>query len=251
MSDDRQQGEGAPRFEVSPALAGAIALVVAGLAAVGVSGGLLARAVRNAPGLMAAVVSMAILVPGIALAVGQWRSHRRAAAVGIGALAVVSVYAVLLGAASLVLQENPSVSVSAERTSDGYQATVDARAAGLRADGDMLVQLVGLREFPKTGSFSGADGLERACSVSRLTTPPDKAPPSRGPLLAWQQAGPDSSGDAAVSFDVAVPSDRFQGLCAAAIYQSGPTTLFGNVRSWLRLPRDPKVHVSVAVVRLS
>jgi hypothetical protein len=229
-------------------MAGAIALVVAGLAAVGVSGGLLARAVRNAPGLMTLVVSMAILIPASWLVRSNWTGGRRPVSVLLFVLALASVYAVSLGAASLVLQETPSVSASAERTDDGYTASVEAKAAGLRADGDMLVQIVALDDFPEDGSLPN---VERACAFSRLTQKPDPNKPASGTLLAWQQAGPDSNGEAAVSFRVAVPADTYSGLCAAAVYQRKTVTAFDKVRTWLHLPQDPPAHVSVAVVRLA
>ncbi len=229
-------------------MAGAIALVVAGLAAVGVSGGLLARAVRNAPGLMTLVVSMAILIPALWLVRSNWQAGRRPVAFLLLVLSLASVYAVFLGAASLVLQETPSVSASAERTDDGYTASVEAKAAGLRADGDMLVQFVALDDFPEDGTFPD---VEKSCSNSRLTQKQDPAKPPIGTLLAWQQAGPDSNGEAVISFEVAVPADTYAGLCAAAVYQRKTVTSFDKVRSWLHLPQDPSAHISVAVVRLT
>ncbi len=245
--DTRGFKEDTRDFKVSPEIAAAVALLVAALAAVGVSGALLARAVRNSPGLMALVVSVAILVPAVALVGSAWRAQRHGLAILTGVLALAGIYAVLFGAASLALSETPSVSASAELTENGYLVTVDAKAAGLRADQDMLVQLQGLATFPEDGSMSE---LEPACVDSRLTTDPAKLPPSAG-LLAWQQAGPDSGGDATVSFKVTIPQGQFEGMCAAAIYLAERPPVLDWVKALPGLPEDLPIHASLAVVRLT
>jgi len=242
-------------FQVSPALAGAVALVVAGLAAVGVSGDLLTRAVRNQPAMMAATVSLAVLCAAGAVVVTLVRARRPGTAAVVGILACISAFAVMLGAASLDVRETPVVSASVVATDTGYDVTVTARASGLRSDDDMLVQLQALRSFPEDATdYLSPGNLEAACTASRLTADPNRFVTWPGPLLAWQQAGPDSRGEAETSVNVAIPRKRFAGLCAVAVYRT-PRPRIGEgvlnrIQSWLRLPNGEEPSDSNAIIRL-
>lgn len=252
-------------FAISPALAATVALLVAGLAAVGVSGELLARAVRNEPVHFAGALTLALLAVTVLVVRPLWRAGKRGPAVGIGVVCLLAVGAIVLGAASLDVREKPAISVSAEPSdSGGFVVTVDARTAGLRSDEDLLVQVVALRNYPASesdyrgNSPAAADGtevmsVEQACSFSALTLAPRYSPPGAvGPLLAWQQAGPDSDGNSAVSFTLHVEAG-YAGVCAAAIDSrpspSFPGRVFDGIQSLLGLPTGTEDRVSNALVR--
>lgn len=249
-------------WEPPPALAAGLAVLVAALAAVGVSGGALQRAVRNEPGWFILVFTSAVLLATV-MAVAFFRRSGRGlpavvASVVIGALAAFSM---VLGAASLDVREKPAVSLSAARTATGgLVVTVNATGSGLRADEDMLVQLRALERFPTTvtdfaGNLPESHGTNWACAASQFQTTPPEAPtvPDVGPLLAWQQAGPDADGAATIEMVVPYDADVPDGFCAAALYreprENAPGRLLNALQRTLGISTGNEPTYSTALLK--
>jgi hypothetical protein len=201
-----------PEADHSPALAAAVGLVVAGLAAVGVSGGVLVRAVRDQPALMAGCVSAALAIGAIATMVAL---RRLSIALIVALLAVTSIFTVLVGAASLDERAQPSISLGAVAHEGYITVTVEASTTGLRSSEDMLVQLQAIsRPLPKK-SPKHLSAIFNRCDVSRLNRKQRARRP--GPLLAWHQIGSDSEGNAETTFSVDIERGDASGVCGYAI----------------------------------
>jgi hypothetical protein len=210
----------APKFDVPPALAGAIALIVAALAAVGVSGGALTRAVRNDPttiALLVIVLLVAVAVPVVASVRGS-----RAIAGSVIVLVLVLCATVWTGARSVGEREQPRVALSASTKDQVTTITVIASGSGLKSNQDMLVQMQGLEGFP--ASVHADNGCARSGSDTV------------GSLLLWQQAGPDGSGAVSVESKVEVPVAEYAGVCAYVSLRNDPSGDDRWVRSYLRTP---------------
>jgi hypothetical protein len=154
-----------------PGLAAAIALVVAGLAAVGVTGDALTKAVRNEPGALGAAVILA-LAASVLLAVTTvfvrpsstrnvnikarlklwsrdfWKTGNSWVTIGLMALLAGVAWAILLGASSVADREQPLVTLSftSERTGN-RMLTIHVSASSLRTSEQILVQVIGLSKF--------------------------------------------------------------------------------------------------------
>jgi hypothetical protein len=199
-------------LEIPPALAASAALVVAVFASVGVSGGLLTRAVRNHP------LPMAIIVVGT-LAIACWVStiainRRKAERVlrwPVWGLTALLIFAVVLGVFSLTKREFPRVSLSS--TSDGNLTTVtiSATGSGLRSREGMLLQVHGLATFPEAEEVMG-------CQQNRFPEYPlDDMAHWPGQLLLWERGGSDADGKVALESKIQVPANSYEGLCAWAV----------------------------------
>lgn len=235
-----------------------VALAAAGLALVGVTGGVLVRAVRSSPGTI--VLAIAALV---VLAVFAERADGRRRLGLVVAMLGVVLLTLGLGATSIDERDKPSVSLKASSTgasatSPGkWTVTVKATASGLRAREDMLVQLQGLPDGIPTDS-SEYDASYPGCNTSVLR--PSKAeatgsyPPPAGDLLLWTQAGPSADGSTAVESSVDVPLDDYKGVCAVAIYSRsggyGVERVFDQLQAVLNLPTGNEVKVSVGYIAL-
>jgi len=149
MADDTNGGTtGGSGFTLPPAITAAIALVVAGLAAVGVTGDALTKAVRNEPQLLAAAVTIALAATVLAAAflLSNWVVR-----LGLFGLLGAVVWAVWLGATSVADREQPLVSLSSTSEATGNRTlTVEVSASGLRTSDEILVQVVGIKKFTQT-----------------------------------------------------------------------------------------------------
>lgn len=193
-------------FSIPTTLAGAVALVVAALAAVGVGGAVLVRAVRNQPFQMAAIFVLAIFLAAIPAVVGLVRRKAYLSAVALGFLALVAMGAVVVGAKSLEDREMPSVSVSISNDDGMTTIMVEASGYSLRSTEDMLVQVVGLP------AFSGPGEMQSSCERSRFRG--EYLEEVEGSVLTWQRTGPNSAGEATSSVSLEVPSMAYGAACA-------------------------------------
>ncbi|HEX8497069.1 MAG TPA: hypothetical protein VF661_07725 [Actinomycetales bacterium] len=221
-----------PADGVPPTLTAALALVVAALAAVGVSGDLLTRTVRNHPGAIATVVVAALLafgVPAIALA-RTW-----AVRLPLLVLTGAAVGGVIAGAfASARDREQPRVSVAAASTASATSLTIEASANGLRSRDDMLVQVQAVERWPD--ELAGSD-VQRGCRTNRNQRwRPGTEPSWPGALLLWQQAGPDAKGAVQVTSKLELQPGRQEGVCVVVILLNTRGQEPRAVASFLRTP---------------
>jgi hypothetical protein len=226
-----EKGRGAnedPKLEIPPALAAAAALIVAVLAAVGVSGDALTRAVRNDPIPLATVIILVLLVVGTTTAI--LNRAKRILALAVTLLTALLATTVFLGALALGEREQPSVSLSSQVDESRIAVTIHASGSSLKSKEDMLVQLQALEHFPED-----SEGRSQ-CERSRFEEfRPGEEPLWPGPLLLWQQTGPDADGTVAVESTVEVPVGQYEGVCAfVALRSDGKEPRY--VRSYLRFP---------------
>lgn len=200
-------------FEIPPALAAGAALVVSVLAAVGISGDLLTRAARNRP------VELSLLLVAVIAVVATYtiwlNRSRHLFSAAVGAIALVLCATVLFGAGSVAEREQPRVSLGAVSEQNLIKLTVKANGSGLKSEHDLLVQVHALTTFPETEDAS----IE--CRHNRFERyRPGREPRWPGPLLLWQQAGPDGDGEVNVEASLEVPIGRYQGVCVWAALRS-------------------------------
>lgn len=209
-------------------LAAAVALVVAVLAAIGVSGELLARAVRNDPNKLAVSVIAILVITGSWLARNLYLAGQKLGLLPLGLLILTLCGVVLLGAQSVAEREIPPVSLSASTEQSLVTVDVVATAAGVPSYTDVLVQVIALREF-------GDDEAQRReiCGMSRIDNPP---PTEVAMLVSWQHAGPDGAGNVEHRSSFQVP-DEFEALCAFGALQNIKGREPRSVVSYLRLPQ--------------
>jgi hypothetical protein len=247
---DGSGGEGnGDGFPFPPGLAAAIALVVAGLAAVGVSGDTLTRAVRNEPEKItwSIVVALGAAAALVVLSLidkrwNAWWKHpspppRKWPWVGVvvaGLLAVLGVLlvativvasaeAMLTGANQVTDREQPLVSLQAATDDQGLTTiTIDVRATGLQTTDQLLVQVIGLTEFTDVVNRAKILLCERNWSSKEQTAiddyvaEVDNEPEDPGPadLLSWSRIGPDQSGAVESTIKVQFPTGTYHGVCA-------------------------------------
>jgi hypothetical protein len=189
-------------------VAATVTLVVAALAAVGITGDFVPRMVRDEPNFVKAFMWIALAGAAvIALAVvlrGTWGLW-----LGFGGAIVVLVataWAVSLGASSVADREQPRVVLSAATGEhDVVTISVDVSGAGLRPRDDMLVQVLGLKTLGRL------DESISFCEQSQLRM---TVKPEDGELLAWERLGPDNKGNVNGTVKVEVIANGFQGVCA-------------------------------------
>lgn len=248
--------ENDPGFELPGGIAAAVALVVAGLAAVGVSGGMLVRAVRNAPGAMAFLLAFVVLAAFAVPVLSSARKKHLGVALVLGLIGGAAVLAIFLGAASVDDRDQPSVAVTTTTSAAGIVTVkVKATANGLRSQEDMLVQIQGISgAFPQDADAEAA--MRPGCLTSRFYRPPAGTPAITypGDLLSWSQAGAGADGTASVEVSAEVASQKVRGVCVAAIYRSSSGNwvegAFDAVESVLFRPTGSEGKYSVAYVRI-
>jgi len=215
--------------------ASAVALVVAVLAAVGVAGDVLTRAIRNDPIAVPLIVSAVLLAVGIPALIITKRWLQRG---GIIALLLVLIAASLYGGRSVADREIPRAAISAKTDENRVTTlTVDASGSSLRTRDDMLVQVIGL---PDLADFQR---LTAECEGSRLRTQfdaqgnriPVPFDSDKGDLLAWQRYGPDKEGDVSATITLEVPAGRYQGTCVYAALRGKSSDDPRSAAAYLRL----------------
>jgi hypothetical protein len=265
-------------FPFPPGLAAAIALVVAGLAAVGVSGDTLTRAVRNEPEeitkwIIVALSAAAALV-GVSLAEKRWNAWwkhpspppRRwpligvvvvglLAVLGVGLVATIvfaSAKAMETGANQLTDREQPLVSLQAATDEQRLTTvTIDVRATGLPTTDQMLVQVVGMTEFSDVVDEAKIRLCERNWlsdeTIDEYVAEVDNTEADPGPadLLSWSRIGPDQSGAVESTIKVQFPAGTYQGVCAwgplpvkEVVAGENPGESARNSAAYLRLGPD-------------
>lgn len=203
----------------------AATLIVAVFAALGVSGNLLARMVRDDP-----EASRNILVLGIAMVVVAAvitaipKVHNNWVAVPVIGLAVVLSMAAHAAAVSQNKRENPSISLTVAPTqSGGLSLTAKATGSSLKSNDRLLLRVTAItRRLGVTPYGAGTTELrtvtDQECKRGELH--PLDIRTAR--LLSWTETGSNVSGEAATEQTMPVPSTA-QYVCAWAILSPLPT----------------------------
>lgn len=252
-------GPPAPPPLIPPGVSAVVALAAAALALIGLTGGVLVRAVRSMPGTIVMAVAALVVLAVVAERARRWVRF----AAGFAMLAVV-LGTVAMGATSIDERDKPSIALKATNTAATATApgkwtiTVKASASGLRAREDMLVQLQGISAGLPSDSAQFA-ALEPKCITTALRLPRDEAlrgqyPDRAGSLLLWSQAGPSTDGSTVVESTVEVPLHSYKGVCAVAIYANSSgyavERWFDKLQSALGWPTGNERKLSAGYVSL-
>lgn len=215
-------------FTFPPGIAAAVALVVAALAAVGVSGDALTRAVRNEPQPLAWAVTIALAA---AVVVAALVSRKWVVGLGLFVILIAAIWAVWLGAWSVANREQPLVALSLSSEDTGSRTlTVEVSASGLRTTDEILVQVIGLKKFTQVDEATVGICEHSWAFTSAAPERYRGLPAGSGTLLLWDRIGPDPTGKVETTIKIPVPSGQYQGICAWAPLpsRSGNT---GDVRN--------------------
>lgn len=192
-------------FELSPALAGSVALIVAGFGAIGLSGDFLLRAVRNNPILVAIAVSAGLIAIGSIVAFSVTRLYVQLV---VAVLVASVVFGIVVGALSIRDRDQPGLSISATSTVSTTTISLDVSGSGLATSDSLLVQVVGLKTKPPMTADS------EMCETSRIEATPKT---DRGDLLMWGRSGPDTAnGDVKRTITLEIPAKKYPIVCAWA-----------------------------------
>jgi len=108
--------------------------------------------------------------------------------------------------------------------------TIHASGSGLKSSEDMLVQVQALDSFPEDLE------AKNQCEHNRFREfRPGSEPFWPGPLLLWQQAGPDADGTVDIETTLQVPVAGYEGVCALVALRSDGKDPRA-VASFLRFP---------------
>lgn len=205
-----------------------LALFGTALGAVGLSGDLLARVLRNQPLAFGSTMAFVVVLVTILVALRATDLIHKAV---IGALGASLAAAVVMGAHYHSMREIPWITVSVSSAENDPSRTViaiQAGASGLKSSEQMLVQLQGMRNFDLNAD------ARRACETYQDQTNGDALSASTGVLLTQLTAGPDEKGTASVEFSVQYDLTDYTGICGWAALQKRPGQR-GSAIAYVRL----------------
>lgn len=255
---------------ITPVLAGAVALFVAALAAVGVTGDVLTRAVRNFPFAISGFLVVLLLATlGFFFSLnnndngyGSTRSvHRNAILkrryIALALIAVCS--CIIAGAISVSDREQPAISLHASYGGGQVTLTVDSSASGLSTTDQLTVQVLGLSVF-STVDKPVAELCEQVYAHSikdgqanRLEDFLNQKSDYDGSvsILLLERLGPDSSGNITSSSKLDFPAGLYQGICAFSPLPSNQLESSRNSASYLRLSNCNESSISTSTTPTS
>ncbi len=213
---NNSSADGLSPSTIGTVMAAAGTLVVGVLAALGVSGNLLARMVRRFPLItfliLTAVIAFVSLLLVSTLLQERLPVARVLSVVSVVGLAIALGFAAGFGARSQTYRENPSVSLSVTKSEKSISVTAKATGSALRSDDRMLLRVLGLE-----GSFkSDAELAQKAYDECRWGSLLRHNPDVPQHVMAWIETGPNTSGDASAENTIPVPSN-LRYVCAFAI----------------------------------
>jgi hypothetical protein len=215
----------------------AATLIVAVFAALGVSGNLLARMVRNDPQASKNILWLAIAMvvfAGVITALSTRANSWLAAPVfGLGVALVLAANA---AAVSQEKRENPSISLSLSRTqsgSGGLTLTAKATGSSLKSNDRLLLRVAAVIRRLAVKEMAGPKANERTTELRDVTNReckrselhPVNVKDAR--LLSWTETGSNVSGEATTEQTMPIPSQA-QYVCAWAILSPRPADPLGN-----------------------
>lgn len=234
--------QGTDRVEVARAtIAVGVALVVGALAAVGVQGEFLPRAVREAPNPLG--VSFALVVLGLLLPFAHSKAGRIATILSLGGLALVisgTWYALWVGIGTIRTRETPAVTLTIAPipgSTTSVQMTAEASGTSLSPAESAMLRVVAVR--------AGSEANAREICEHSQTNPFDKN--ENGPksdVLSWGTSGPDVTGKVTLKSSLAVSALEYQYLCARVALRSRNQVDHADNRwAWVVVDLEQQRHV--------
>lgn len=204
--------------------------VVAVFAALGVSGNLLARMVRNDPDSIRWILFFAIVAVILLTAITAiQRLPNELIVLPVLGLGVVLIIAANAAADSQRKRENPSISLSLAKSQSGV-LTLTAKATGssLRPNDRMLLRVAAILRPLAVTELADSTTTDRRTELRNVTNQeckrselhPLNAKDAR--LLSWTETGANVSGEATTEQTMPVPP-KAQYVCAWAILSALPT----------------------------
>lgn len=246
-ADDPGKNEGG--FSPTQVLTAVVALFVAALAAVGVTGDILTRAVRNYPIAISALLIVTLLATlgFFTVDLSESRSgDRKKVLRGRHVMGIVaSICAtILLGALSVADREQPGIALQATYSGGQVTLTVESNAAGLATKDQLSVQVLGLSKFSVIDRTT-AEICEQIYAHSIragsgdnlqdfLNSRHDKYQGTVSILLS-ERLGPDSTGTIKSITKLDFPAGLYQGVCAFSPLPNEQIESARNSASYLRL----------------
>jgi hypothetical protein len=207
----------------------AATLIVAVFAALGVSGNLLARMVRDDP-----YASRDILLWGIgmvaiaALIAAIPKLPNWLIVVPVAGLGIVLGFAAHAAAVSQDRRENPTIALSLSHAqSGGLTLTVKATGSSLKSNDRLLLRVTALTQRPALEELPGSTANDKTSELEIVSNQECKRPElhplnaNSARLLSWTETGANLSGDAAVEQTLSIPP-KAQYVCAWAILSARP-----------------------------
>ena len=203
----------------------AASLIVTVFAALGVSGNLLARMVRDDPEASRNILVLGIgmvVIAAVITAIPQVRNGW--VVVPVIGLAVVLSLAAHAAAVSQNKRENPSISLTvAPNPSGGLSLTAKATGSSLKSNDRLLLRVTAItRRLAVTADSTGASELrtvtDQECKRGEL----HPYNPRNARLLSWTETGSNVTGEAATEQTMPVPPTA-QYVCAWTILSALPT----------------------------
>lgn len=256
-----------PTSLVPGALTAAVALVAAALAALGLTGEALLRAVRNSPSVIALVVSLAVLGAATFALSSFWLAKSPKKEVrtkqscmvfvfsfaGLLVMVAAVLTAVWVGAAAVAARELPQVTLGAGPSKSGptgkgaagpssIEITVTAEAANMVTGNDLLIQVVGLIDdhVPDASEepfvdppFGITEDTIRTCEANHASPHGTGLSPTKGKVLLWNRLGPEGDGSVHANWSIQIPTGVYSHVCAWA--RVGGTSEASNSSAYLRL----------------
>jgi hypothetical protein len=203
--------------------------VVAVFAALGVSGNLLARMVRNDPDSIRWILFFAIIAVLVAAVVTAFRSlPTEWIVLPVIGLGVVLIIAANAATDSQRKRENPAISLSLTRSQSRLTLTAKATASSLRSNDRMLLRVAAILRPLGVKELPGSTTTDRTTELRKVTNEECKRAelhplhPKDARLLSWTETGANVSGEASTEQTMPVPS-KAQYVCAWAILSALPT----------------------------
>ncbi len=201
-----------PLSALTATLGVAATLIVAVFAALGVSGDLLARMVRNDPTGSRNVLVLAIVaVVGMAVVTAVQHLPNALVVAPVLLLGYALVQAADVATASQDSRDQPAVSLSLARpASGGLAVTAKATGSGLRAKDLLFLRVTTLAGLANPGELRQATEVE--CRRREMHA----SDAARARVLLWTETGPQGTGESTTEQSVPVPAEA-QYLCAWAV----------------------------------
>ena len=209
----------------------AATLIVAVFAALGVSGNLLERMVRDDPMASRNILWLGIAVVVLAAvitAIPNRHLSNEWVAVPVVGLGFVLVLAAHAAAVSQGKRENPSISLNLSRTqSGGLTLTAKATGSSLRSNDRMLLRVAAITRRLAVKELPGSTENNKRTELRDVTNQECKLPElhpfktSNARLLSWTETGSNVSGEATTEQTMPVPP-KAQYVCAWAILSARP-----------------------------
>ena len=208
--------------KIDLASVGAGAAVIIGLlAAVGVSGDLLERMVRNQPWSYLPVAGA--VLAALLLLVPVHREIVRTVAIPLFAVSLLA--AGFLGVRSLAEREQPQLSIALKHGAKGLPFVLDVKASAtsLRSGESMLLRVIALKKGVKPDLAS----IEAVCNT------PQFADSRKVSILSWTETGPNLKGEAKAELSMDAPTgSSFYCAYAALRNRQGTNVLHTARHNW-------------------